>query len=475
MPAGQTPQFGVHGVQDRRDWPCLTRDEVTRVLARYAPGQAMGSITWHSMRPFSAACMVVPEGPEAAAGQGAGPGSVSGSVSGSLSGGARGGASGQGLVIKRHHASLRNVEVLEAEHAFMRHLAERGIPACLPRSLPDGHTALALGPWTYEVFSKAPGADLYRDVMSWKPYLCPRQARAAGDMLGRLHKAAQDYAAPPRGGNAGAPLVSGMRVIGQADFGAALAQWVGHQPDLLQALNGYDWMADAHAVLAPLHARLRPLLPHVRPAWGHGDWHGSNLLWHAPAGALPDVCSVLDFGMADRSCAAFDLAVAIERAMVDWLALPAPDVVAWEQLEAFMAGYQAVRPLDPVERAQVVAFLPLVHVEFAFSEVSYFRTLVQDEGSAEVAYTDYLLGHARWFAGPDGVQLLERLGTILARPADMAAQAPDHGPDGLPDKPGTVPPQARTADAPLNENHNTPQEKPVEGGSDGVQGTPPCR
>ncbi|MFT9257762.1 MAG: phosphotransferase [Acetobacter sp.] len=439
-----TLQFGVNGVQERRDWPCLNVDEATRVLARYAPGHTVGDIVWHSMRPFSAACMVVPDGTDmpgaCSAPDGGAPAPL---ADGSVPAGAAVFAGGQAVVIKRHHASLRDVAALEAEHAFMRHLAGRGLPVCLPQSLPDGHTALALPPWTYEVFARAPGTDLYRDIMSWKPYLSTVQARSAGDMLARLHNATQDYTVPARGGPGGLPLVSGMRVVGQADFGAALAQWVACQPDLVRSLGGRDWMADARAVLAPFHARLRPLLRHVRPAWGHGDWHGSNLLWHAPAASAPAVCSILDFGMADRTCAAFDLAVAIERAMVDWLALPGTGIVTWDRLDAFLAGYRTARPLDPAEQALVVAFLPLVHVEFAFSEVAYFGALVQDPASAEVAYTDYLLGHARWFAGGEGRQLLACLPRLLASPADGVAlgarqgmsRGAEGGYDGVPDMP----------------------------------------
>ncbi|OAG76068.1 putative homoserine kinase type II, PnuC-associated, THI-regulated branch [Acetobacter malorum] len=108
--------------------------------------------------------------------------------------------------------------------------------------------------------------------------------------------------------------------------------------------------------------------------------------------------SVLDFGMADRTCAVFDLAVALERSGVKWLDLPSPGVVVYPQMQALLQGYQSVRPLSEAERALLVAFMPLVHVEFAFSEVAYFGALLKDAASAEVAYTEYLLDHARWFA-----------------------------------------------------------------------------
>lgn len=395
-----TAQFGVHGVQEKRDWPCLTLDEVSAVLAHFANMPPARDVVWHSMRPFSAACVV----------------QLAGELSASVS---IVGEQPTSCVLKRHARALRSATMLEQEHAFIRHLASKGLPVCPALALHNGHTALELGNWTYEVFLPAKGQDTYRDVMSWKPYFSTAQAHAAGGALAQLHKAAAEYTAPERSAYVAGktapvvPLVSSMCVVGQADFMPALQQWVARQPGLVAALANRPWQQDVARVVLPFHDHLRPLLPSIKPAWGHGDWHPSNLFWNANVAV-----TVLDFGMADRTCAAFDMAVAIERAMVDWLALGAQQVqplVAWEQLAAFVAGYQHIRPLNEAERAQMVAFLPLVHIEFALSETAYFGTLLQDKASAEVAYTEYLLGHAQWFAqAPEGQELLARLPPLLA-------------------------------------------------------------
>lgn len=407
-----TAQFGVHGVQEKRDWPCLTLDEVSAVLAHFANMPPAQKVTWHSMRPFSAACVVQLAG-EASASHVSASANMGGQVVRATS-----------CVLKRHARALRSAAMLEQEHAFIRHLASKGLPVCPALVLHNGRTALELGNWTYEAFLPAKGQDTYRDVMSWKPYFSTAQAHAAGVALAQLHKAAADNTAPERSANVAGktapvvPLVSSMCVVGQADFMPALQQWVARQPGLVAALANRPWQQDVARVVVPFHERLRPLLPGIKPAWGHGDWHPSNLFWHANTPV-----AVLDFGMADRTCAAFDVAVAIERSMVDWLALPscsamaqqAPHMVEWDQLAAFVTGYQHIRPLSAAERAQVVAFLPLVHVEFALSETAYFGTLLQDEASAEVAYTAYLLGHAQWFAqAPEGQELLARLPALLA-------------------------------------------------------------
>jgi hypothetical protein len=56
---------------------------------------------------------------------------------------------------------------------------------------------------------------------------------------------------------------------------------------------------------------------------------------------------------------------------------------------------------------------PVVHVEYALSEVEYFADVVNSPANADLAHDGYLIGHligqARWFDGPDGSQLLDHL------------------------------------------------------------------
>ncbi|MFP3616956.1 aminoglycoside phosphotransferase family protein, partial [Paraburkholderia sp. SIMBA_050] len=57
-----------------------------------------------------------------------------------------------------------------------------------------------------------------------------------------------------------------------------------------------------------------------------------------------------------------------------------------------------------------VAMLPIVHTEFALSEVAYFGCIVAAPEIVDVAYDGYLIGHAQWFGERDGRRLLDWLG-----------------------------------------------------------------
>jgi Ser/Thr protein kinase RdoA (MazF antagonist) len=131
---------------------------------------------------------------------------------------------------------------------------------------------------------------------------------------------------------------------------------------------------------------------------------------------------VIDLGLANRTFAAHDLAVAIERSAVPWLDLAEngyahPDIPA---MDALLDGYQAVRRLSRGELAALPLLLPVVHVEYALSEVEYFASVVRSPENADLAYHTYLVGHTRWFGTPEGRALLSH----LQRRADRPPAAP---------------------------------------------------
>ncbi|WP_066093841.1 phosphotransferase enzyme family protein [Xanthomonas massiliensis] len=366
------------------DWPALREDEVDRVLARAGLPGVLRGLRWHSPRPFSAA---------AAADTRLGT-----------------------LFVKRHHRRLRDVATLAEEHRFIEHLRARGLP--VPALLRDGggHSAFADGHWTYEIQRAATGEDLYRDAPSWTAFRAPAHAEAAGAMLARLHRAAAGHPAAPRSTSL---LVGNLRLFGQADPLQAIVRDLPRRPALARWLAGRDWRAELARHLLPWHAGAREVLAAPAALWTHGDWHASNLLWHTGATGAAQVSAVLDFGLADRSFALYDLAIAIERNLVPWLALDDGHaaVAELDQLDALLHGYAAVLPLEAATLRALAALLPIAHADFALSEVEYYAGITGSDAHARIAWERYLLGHADWFAGAQGQALLRHL-------ARRAAQAP---------------------------------------------------
>lgn len=365
----------VHGLDTGLEppaWPPIAPAEAEAVLVRFPAAGRLVALRWHSPRPFSAAALVE--------------------------------AGGGGLLLKRHHRRLRPPEALAEEHRFVGHLRAAGVPVPDILSADDGTTAVSDREWTFELHRRAPGLDLYRDRPSWTPFLSRQHAHAAGAALARLHRAARDYAArarPPR------PLVASLTILSAPDPLAAAEAFVAARPALAAFLSDRPWRRGLERLFATWGDGLAARLAARPPLWTHGDWHPSNLLW----GADDAVRTVLDFGLADRTCALHDLALAIERGAVRWLEMGrGPDGLADTQAAlALVAGYRSVLPLSADDLLTLAHLLPLVHVEFALSEIDYFHGLLARPDQALVAWRDYLLGHAAWFATPAGRDLLARV------------------------------------------------------------------
>ena len=368
------------------DWPPLTDAEVSAVLARYGRATGPAAVRWRSPRPMSAAALV--------------------------------GCDGEEVFVKRHHVLVRTVAQLGAEHALAGHLRALGVAVPAVLGLPGGGTTVRSGDYLYEVHARAAGMDVYRDVLSWEPFTSVRHASAAGAALARFHRASASFGLPAR---PPAVLTNSCAIITAPDPLAAVARLAARRPGLASYLDKRPWRDDFTSYHLPAIGRLAPLLPDLGRLWGHGDWHPSNLTWTSPA---PDagVAAVIDLGLANRTFAAHDLAVAIERSAVSWLDLAEsrwahPDIPV---VGALLDGYRSVRPLSQAELGALPLLLPVVHIEYALSEVEYFASVVRSHENADLAYHTYLVGHARWFGTAEGRALLshlrERAGPAASRP-----------------------------------------------------------
>jgi Ser/Thr protein kinase RdoA (MazF antagonist) len=388
---------GMDGSLVDPDWPPLTLAGLRPLLAQFSElGEPMHILS-ASPRPFSAAGIVATQSGRGPHGQ-----AIVRGVEGRV-------------FIKRHHRAVRDREGLVEEHRFLSHVFTHG--AAVPRVFASvtGETAIESGDWTYEVHEIPPGIDLYEDAISWTPFRSAAHAHSAGAALARLHVAAQNFNAPPRHPR---PLVASFTIFAAADPSAAMERYLAARPSLAGHKPVHSCAEQALDLLAPFHAKLAPLLPALAPLWTHNDLHASNLFW-SDAGPSADLTAhataIIDFGLADRTNAVHDIAHAIERNIIGWFALvndPAhPDAVPihLDHLQAFLDGYESIRPLTSEESDALAPMTALCHAEFALSEADYFLGALHSEEKAAMAYDGWLVGHARWFRSVPGQMLLDAL------------------------------------------------------------------
>jgi Ser/Thr protein kinase RdoA (MazF antagonist) len=363
----------VHGLAGdlvSPDWPPLTDEEARWIGERWAlPWPADPRVLWRSPRPLSAAGLV--------------------------------GAADAAVFVKRHDPRVRGQQSLALEHRFAQHLRDAGLEAPAVLSTPDGQTSLLRDATAvYEVHAVAPGVDLYRDAESWTGFRARDHARAAGALLAQLHLASIEIelAARPFG-----PIIDCDEIVAAADPLAALDALVGARPGLAAGLTPHRWRHEIGDALGPWLAETSRHVGRLPRAWTHGDWHPSNLTWSADGAPV----AVLDLGLSNRTTPVRDVAIAVERSCVSWLK-PAP-LADLGAVDALLGGYTAARPLSDAEWAALPELVATAHVEFALSEVEYYAGVLRSPERAEIAYRDYLIGHARWFATAAGRSLLDAL------------------------------------------------------------------
>jgi Ser/Thr protein kinase RdoA (MazF antagonist) len=361
------------------DWAPLTLDEARALLTEFPGCGEPIEILSVSPRPFSAASVVATD-----AGR---------------------------IFIKRHHRKVRDREGLQEEHRFLAHLLNAGAPVPRVFAAATGETAIAMGEWTYEVHELPLGIDLYEDAISWTPFHSAGDARSAGEALARLHLASLGFDAPRRKPQ---PLVASFTIFAAEDAAAELQCYLAARPELAGNAAVRDHCEQALELLAPFHAELLLFEPTLAPLWTHNDLHASNLFWSG-AGDDARATAIIDFGLADRTNAVHDLAHAIERNIVEWLALaedPAHSEnipVHLDHLRALLAGYESVRPLSEEEAAALAPMTALCHAEFALTEADYFLGVLHSGKNARLCSEGYLVGHARWFRCEGGKKLLDAL------------------------------------------------------------------
>jgi Ser/Thr protein kinase RdoA (MazF antagonist) len=388
-----TPNLG-HGMGsdwENKDWLHITVPELHRLQSYYPCLQGSVKILWCSPRPFSSAVLIEVVQALASTGQ----------------------TNLHPYFIKRSHRSFRRAQDILQEHAVLQHLASKNIPVATLITSNCGQTALEVGDWTYEVYEKAAGFDLYVDQQSWTPFFYTEHAAKVGSLLAKLHTAMQDF--PELHGRSTRYLVSNQQLLESENIVTAIQQRIDNSPELSRYFADKNLDAVFLERIFQTHRKIKHVLQQVTKIWTHNDLHASNLFWSTQS-ADANITAVIDFGLSDRNSALYDLAITIERNFIDWLALEHTSQINVDEagLSAFLQAYCA--EIHPQQDFSILPeLLKIVHLDFAFSELEYFVGITQNLKHADAAYYDWIVGHVNWFFTEQGQQFTQTFTRFLQR------------------------------------------------------------
>lgn len=403
MRSGDDPQLEI--VVQR--WPDVSEGEARSLirLMRRADGVGMNRIVSHSGRPTGAAALV---------------------------------DTSRGLLfIKRYARSVRDVDTIVPYHRFAAYVADRGISTprfemfvssdgdapvsddalssglSSPgsgdswRAAVDG-SVLVHGPMAYEAYWVADGEDLYGDALTWDPPRTIGHARSLGGFLARIDVASRGFDDPPLTPNG---MSNRFGVFASEDIDAAVDSWLDGRPSVRRylELTGRELHADLD-VVRPYARALSRSYGTLETQWTHGDPHVSNFLW---TNGRPS--AVIDFGLADRNTALFDLAMLIERHCIQWVDVMNgnEDAYRLDVAEALLDGYAEVRPLSDVERMILPDVLAISQAQAGLAWLQYYMDGTHRMDDAAWCYDVCLMAHTRWFGSPSGRRFLDGLRALL--------------------------------------------------------------
>jgi len=205
-------------------------------------------------------------------------------------------------------------------------------------------------------------------------------------------------------------LMNSSALVAASNPQVALRHLMNLRPELVRTPVARALPEDFERYHLDVVNNVSPFLAVLEPQWGHGDWHPSNLAWSS-GDADASVVGLFDLGLANRTFAMHDLALAIERSTIDWLDLAGHGEIGvdFDALDSLLDGYVEVTPLRAYEEQALIGLLPVVHIEYALSEVEYYSGVVDNQENAELVYDGYFVGHTKWFREGAGGALLDHL------------------------------------------------------------------
>lgn len=217
-------------------------------------------------------------------------------------------ARGSSAFLRLISASWRSWADVDAELAFVEHLARSGCRVARPVPSRSGALMEEVGGWFATMFEEAPGALIEPGASGWGEAM----ARAWGETLARQHLAQAGFEPPAatwrRDWRAEPVLVQGIEALHRTDPAAHEAAW-----RVLAAVEDY---AEALGLVGVIHADLAP----------------QNFRWSLSGGV-----AAFDFDNVCRHWLLYDFAVA--RSVLTRFD-GAERLMSW-----IRAGYEAVAPL----------------------------------------------------------------------------------------------------------------------------------
>ncbi|OOG36484.1 homoserine kinase [Polaromonas sp. A23] len=231
---------------------------------------------------------------------------------------------------------------------LMKHLAQRGIPVPEPRAAVTTDAGSLAGDILHKLKGK-PAAVV--DRLRGRSELSPSSAHctAVGDMLARMHLAGQDY---PRQ---------------QANL-RGLPWWNETVPVVLPYLNPEQASLIQSELAYQNHVAASSAFHALPRGPVHADLFRDNVMFDSEDGRL-HLTGFFDFYFAGWDTLLFDIGVSLN----DWCVDPDTGACDVSRSAAFMAAYQAVRPLTGQERSLLPAMERAAALRFWISRLWDFH------------------------------------------------------------------------------------------------------
>jgi homoserine kinase type II len=252
--------------------------------------------------------------------------------------------------LKRRHPSLRQAEVIRAQHALVGWLSRGGFPA--PTLVPkasDGDTLLVLDGQYYEV----------QEYIEGTPYDHgqPAHLAEAGTVLARYHRLVEPFDSPVLSGGA----LYGLRTLRANLRGIARVWRLDRDAALIESFRRLTDHADDLAARFSRHGPLPQLII-------HGDYYAGNLLFDGDR-----IVGVVDYDKASLQPRVAELAEALI-----YFASPRPGylqhlvypgVLCWRPFAGFLRAYSEVVALSEREISALPDYVRCIWLQISLQRL----------------------------------------------------------------------------------------------------------